>query len=75
MAAILESDRGETRAPMSVNGTVIKLRPKGRPGGRTPPPRQRNLDRRPREYLTPAEVELLMAAAMRRGRHGHRDRR
>ena len=58
---------------MSVNGTVIKLRPKGRPGGRTPSPRQRNIDRRPREYLTLAEVELLMAAAKRRGRHGQRD--
>ena len=30
---------------------------------------------RERRYLTPAEVELLMAAAKRRGRHGHRDRR
>jgi len=26
-----------------------------------------------REYLTPAEVELLMATARKRGRHGHRD--
>jgi type 1 fimbriae regulatory protein FimB/type 1 fimbriae regulatory protein FimE len=39
----------------------------------TPPPRQRNSDRRPREYLTPAEVEMLIATAKRRGRYGHRD--
>jgi type 1 fimbriae regulatory protein FimB/type 1 fimbriae regulatory protein FimE len=39
----------------------------------SPPRRVRNLDRRTREYLTPAEVEKLMAAAGRLGRHGHRD--
>ena len=28
---------------------------------------------RPREYLTPHEVDELMAVAKQRGRHGHRD--
>ncbi|WP_017325232.1 tyrosine-type recombinase/integrase [Synechococcus sp. PCC 7336] len=29
--------------------------------------------KRPREYLTPREVDELMAVAKQRGRHGHRD--
>ena len=39
-----------------------------------PPPRRYNRDVRPREYLTPKEVERLMAAAKRRRRrYGPRD--
>jgi type 1 fimbriae regulatory protein FimE len=38
-----------------------------------PPARLRNTDRRPREYLTPAEVEQLISAAKKRGRYGQRD--
>jgi type 1 fimbriae regulatory protein FimE len=38
-----------------------------------PPPKPRNADRRAREYLTSAEVDQLMRAARRVGRHGHRD--
>lgn len=41
--------------------------------GKVPPQRATNLARRPREYLTPKEVVLLMDRARRRGRHGHRD--
>jgi hypothetical protein len=42
--------------------------------GNVPPRRLKNAARRPREYLTPAEVEQLIAAATARtGRHGHRD--
>src|SRR5580698_948960 len=48
------------RAPIAVNGTV-------------PPRRVRNLTRRPREYLTVKEVQLLMETARTRGRYGHRD--
>jgi integrase len=48
------------RAPITVNGTV-------------PPRRVVNLERRPREYLTVKEVELLMEAARKRARYGHRD--
>ncbi len=36
------------------------------------PTRLRNADVRPREYLTPAEIDKLMKAA-RDGRYGHRD--
>jgi type 1 fimbriae regulatory protein FimB/type 1 fimbriae regulatory protein FimE len=39
-----------------------------------PPRKPKNSDVRSREYLTPAEVEKMMAAARRVGRHGHRDR-
>src|SRR5262249_25448188 len=47
-------------APIPVNGTV-------------PPRRTRNADGRPREYLTPKEVERLIKAARARGRYGARD--
>ena len=41
---------------------------------RTAPPLKRpNADYRTREYLTPCEVDQLVAAASRTGRHGHRD--
>src|SRR5688500_15864536 len=39
----------------------------------TPPLRQKNAEVRSREHLTPGEVEKLMTAAERIGRHGHRD--
>ena len=51
---------GRRRAPIAVNGTV-------------PPRRLANVKRRPREYLTVKEVELLMDTARKRGRYGHRD--
>ena len=38
-----------------------------------PPRRRRNTEARGREYLTPDEVERLMAAARNVGRHGLRD--
>jgi integrase len=40
--------------------------------GRRIPTRPSNRDLRPREYLTPSEVEKLISAA-RKGRYGHRD--
>src|SRR5215467_2326553 len=43
------------------------LRVVGEPAA--PPRRQRNAERRPREYLTPAEVETLIATARKRGRY------
>jgi type 1 fimbriae regulatory protein FimB/type 1 fimbriae regulatory protein FimE len=38
-----------------------------------PPPKVPNADRRSREHLTPAEIDRLIAAARRLGRHGDRD--
>ena len=38
-----------------------------------PPRKPKNLDVRPREYLVAEEVNRLMLAARRTGRHGHRD--
>jgi len=68
--------------PSAENGTVpiasqrpatkrATLRIVGEPAG--PPRRQRNAERRPREYLTPAEIETLIRTAKQRGRYGHRD--
>ncbi len=48
-------------------------RPTTENGKVTPPKRQPNGERRTREYLTHSEVEALMAAARKTGRHGHRD--
>jgi type 1 fimbriae regulatory protein FimB/type 1 fimbriae regulatory protein FimE len=36
-------------------------------------PHPTHAEQRPREHLTPAEVDRLMQAAQRRGRYGHRD--
>lgn len=58
------------------NVTPFKLRRRTNPSienGRVPPARQKNIDRRPREYLLPDEVDQLLKAAKRTGRHGHRD--
>jgi type 1 fimbriae regulatory protein FimB/type 1 fimbriae regulatory protein FimE len=45
-----------------------------RESSKTPPPRRRpNAETRTREYLTPPEIEALIAAAGKLGRHGHRD--
>jgi type 1 fimbriae regulatory protein FimB/type 1 fimbriae regulatory protein FimE len=63
--------------PSTQNGTVrfAAQRPTLRVVGEAaaPPRRQCNSERRPREYLTPAEVEMLMVTARKRGRYGHRD--
>lgn len=42
-------------------------------GLRTVPQRLKNLDYRSREYLTEHEVDQLISAAGKVGRHGHRD--
>ena len=56
---------------------VVELRQasfSGRSSSPVPPREPRNRDRRAREYLTEREVDALMSAAGRTGRHGHRDR-
>lgn len=54
-------------APAIENGTVLDLFPN------PAPPRRRNSEVRPREYLIEAEIERLMLAARKRGRYGRRD--
>ena len=41
--------------------------------GKVPPLRVKNADRRIREHLTQTEIDQLMDAARKTGRHGHRD--
>jgi integrase len=63
--------RSVENGTVQIAGAQSPLRVVGEPA--RPPRRQRNSERRPREYLTPAEVERLMATAKKRGRYGHRD--
>lgn len=39
----------------------------------TPPRKPKNKDRRPREYLSPHEIDTIIATARQTGRHGHRN--
>ncbi|MEK6687431.1 MAG: tyrosine-type recombinase/integrase [Gemmatimonadota bacterium] len=64
MAKITNLRRVTGQAPGPLNGKVQKA---------APPRRVPNSARRPREHLTPAEVERLIAAAGKVGRHRHRD--
>jgi integrase len=82
-ARLSAATKRENKAmPSTENGTVPIARQQPATNQRTlrvvgestaPPRRQRNVERRPREYLTPAEVETLIATAKKRGRYGHRD--
>src|SRR5271156_887265 len=56
------------------NRKAPEPRSRAAPSPSIPPRRQSNLDRRTREYLTPAEVEKLLQASSKVGRHGARDR-
>lgn len=64
---------------MPSSNKVVSLRPRNasRPtienGKVAPPPRRPNQASRSREYLTPKEIDRLIAAAKAIGRHGHRD--
>jgi type 1 fimbriae regulatory protein FimB/type 1 fimbriae regulatory protein FimE len=64
------SPHSERRREM---GEVIDLRQPSKTGKSTPPPRRKNAEVRSREYLAPAEIEALIAAAKGSGRHSHRD--
>src|SRR5271154_2997037 len=56
------------------NRKASEPRSRGTPPPSIPPRRTSNLDRRTRECLTPAEVEKLLQASSKVGRHGARDR-
>ncbi len=59
---------------MSNIATLPNVRFRNSSNRRPPPPRRKpNAELRSREHLTPAEVERLIAAAGKLGRHGHRD--
>lgn len=61
MATVVQIRPRRAKAPSAVNGKV------------TPPRRVENAARRSREHLTPSEVDKLIAAAGKAGRHAHRD--
>jgi type 1 fimbriae regulatory protein FimE len=70
-------------APTLVNGKVtsrrrnrkpLERRARSTPGSPLPPRRLPNASRRRREYLTPDEVDKLLQASGKLGRHGARDR-
>jgi integrase len=61
MSTVLAFKSTKRSSPSIENGKV------------TPPRRVTNLARRSREHLTPAEVERLIVAAGKAGRHGVRD--
>lgn len=71
--------KSESPAPApSTNGHILQVAfsSPGTPSRECspkPPRRVPNAQRRSREFLTPAEVESLIAAAQKLGRHGHRD--
>lgn len=61
MGKVIEIPRAAKSGPGTQNGKV------------DPPTRRHNRDRRSREHLLPDEVDRLIAAAGRLGRHRHRD--
>ena len=61
MARKSEAGPRKRRSPIAENGKV------------SPPKRVANTERRTREHLTPGEVERVIKAANRVGRHGARD--
>ena len=56
------------------NRKPLQRRSQGTPDSPLPPRRQSNASRRKREYLIPDEVEKLLQASAKLGRHGARDR-
>ena len=62
MSKVVAFRDAKSNNPNTVNGKV------------SPPMRVTNAERRPREYLTPREVDRLIKAAGQLGRHQHRDK-
>src|SRR5262249_47801750 len=76
----LRADNGNVATPEKAFGAHLYLVPdaspipvNGKVTGARPPRRLPNKALRSREHLTPPEVDLLIEAAGRVGRHGHRD--
>jgi type 1 fimbriae regulatory protein FimE len=61
-------------APKRRNRKALAPRSRAAPYSAIPPRRVSNASRRSREYLTPDEVEKLLQASSKIGRHGVRDR-
>jgi integrase len=83
MAKASKKAAAANSAPMLENGKVpsrrrnrkpLERRSRATPDSPLPPPRQTNASRRRREYLTPDEIEKLLQASSKLGRHGARDR-
>ena len=83
MAKVPRKTAARRKSPILINGKVRSAKASQRPQERRsrstpdsplPPRRVTNAARRAREHLTPDEVEKLLAAAGKIGRHGHRDR-
>jgi integrase len=83
MAKASKKPAAANSAPMLENGKVpsrrrnrkpLERRSRATPDSPLPPPRQTNASRRRREYLTPDEIEKLLQASSKLGRHGARDR-
>jgi integrase len=55
------------------NRNALQPRSRSTPDSPLPPRRRSNASRRSREYLTPDEVEKLLQASAKVGRHGARD--
>jgi hypothetical protein len=66
MGTVHSIRKGQARRAPSIENRKVTLS-----GGRAGKTNEELL--RPREYLTPAKVERLMASAGKVGRHGHRD--
>src|SRR5215470_11560317 len=77
---ILQNDsKWESSHPKAhENGQIVEVafdgaNPRKRESSAKPPRRVTNAERRSREFLTESEVNKLLAAAEKVGRHGHRD--
>ena len=70
-ALILQNGKDRSARP---NKKPQETKSRGATNSPLPPRRTSNASKRSREYLTPAEVEKLLQASAKVGRHGARDR-